>query len=709
MKNSARTTERGSIMLVVVTAVGVLMALTVALFSIVLSSHQEKNAQDGHDTALNVSEMAVEMVAAQIASTALTTSADNQMYGLERGSMTVPFTGQIDGNDYRAELRSAYFTRLNSESPTFMSELEEQRADPTDPLFDVYQLKAASSAVVGPELTLARGAEIVYAIKKNLVVPSALYIDDTSPEIDSDTFEIDGSDHSMEKPETEIKIIRMPYNGTINLPDDIPYPEAGLHSGLFYTNPEDGAEVLVFDDGHEASSTFDGGYFGQDPDDSSALPTEFSRNSPLDLFIRTYADSWGLGTYDHHIFGHQYRNPGHENDGKAFGTVFWQKVHLRDDVTTTDLQNQFLAANPDIAVEYPGLKIDPDGDGIIATEEDFTGDGIKNYERDMDGNGEISMWHRGQWNEDTNGNGQWDNDDFVLGEKIRNFLITTHENEEEHTAGDNDGRYPIIDQFDVRVGWEDLPGYLDWNDWDFDDLILTLELRPQGGGSESNDDWIFAPTYLIPGRGVPAIGCNVPFGQLGLDEARRYDYIHSSLEDSEGNVAPVAGYEACKRLVEPFDCMAFAASYVGGTRAAFEPRGDLVLNTDSLALGGPDDFHTYFIDNQDSFTHQLNAMQIGYGVLVVTGDLTITPPVTWYGAIVVLGNLTIEGRGGTGVHVFGSVMCQGDFSMTGNSYIWYCSEALKRCFRQLSPSVTVYAEKKLWRELSPAEIADLGM
>jgi hypothetical protein len=85
----------------------------------------------------------------------------------------------------------------------------------------------------------------------------------------------------------------------------------------------------------------------------------------------------------------------------------------------------------------------------------------------------------------------------------------------------------------------------------------------------------------------------------------------------------------------------------------------------------------------------------GGGLLIVDGDLDCTGQFTWYGLVLVLGSIRFSG-GGAGIHIYGSVLTQGDLvsqTVGGNADILYSSIALGR-LASLSPYMLVS-----WREL----------
>ncbi len=85
----------------------------------------------------------------------------------------------------------------------------------------------------------------------------------------------------------------------------------------------------------------------------------------------------------------------------------------------------------------------------------------------------------------------------------------------------------------------------------------------------------------------------------------------------------------------------------------------------------------------------------GGGLLIVDGDFDCSGQFLWYGLVLVLGDINFTG-GGSGIHIYGSVLAQGGVSQQvvgGNADVLYSSAALSR-LTSLSPYVVAN-----WREL----------
>ena len=85
----------------------------------------------------------------------------------------------------------------------------------------------------------------------------------------------------------------------------------------------------------------------------------------------------------------------------------------------------------------------------------------------------------------------------------------------------------------------------------------------------------------------------------------------------------------------------------------------------------------------------------GGGLLIVEGNFDCSGTFIWYGAVLVLGDINFTG-GGAGIHIYGTVLCQGGISeqvVGGNADVKYSSAALAR-LAMLSPYVV-----SSWHEL----------
>ena len=115
------------------------------------------------------------------------------------------------------------------------------------------------------------------------------------------------------------------------------------------------------------------------------------------------------------------------------------------------------------------------------------------------------------------------------------------------------------------------------------------------------------------------------------------------------------------------------ASYVENLKAsATEIITEDTTSTDSFGDAG--NFVICYSDTADPYNVQGLKMtsSVGYGILLVEGDLTMSGTFGWYGLILVTGTLTFNG-GGTGINIHGAVLANNTVDMNGNIDIKYDS------------------------------------
>jgi hypothetical protein len=127
--------------------------------------------------------------------------------------------------------------------------------------------------------------------------------------------------------------------------------------------------------------------------------------------------------------------------------------------------------------------------------------------------------------------------------------------------------------------------------------------------------------------------------------------------------------------------------------AAYSAMATIVLSPATYAntlWGGYDDYRVVHCTGDLHTSGQCG----GGGLLIVDGDFDVTGQFIWYGLVIVLGDIKFTG-GGMGIHIYGSVLCQGGVTeqvVGGNADILYSSAALAR-LAALSPYVV-----SSWRE-----------
>ncbi|MBI5468709.1 MAG: polymer-forming cytoskeletal protein, partial [Deltaproteobacteria bacterium] len=98
-----------------------------------------------------------------------------------------------------------------------------------------------------------------------------------------------------------------------------------------------------------------------------------------------------------------------------------------------------------------------------------------------------------------------------------------------------------------------------------------------------------------------------------------------------------------------------------------------------------------FIDNSGGKPVSITGgVPDGEGILIVTGDLTISGNVKWEGLIYVMGTLTISGT----INVEGGIMANNTVTLNGTVTVKYDQEELLEMARQTSTSATM-----LWKRL----------
>jgi hypothetical protein len=111
--------------------------------------------------------------------------------------------------------------------------------------------------------------------------------------------------------------------------------------------------------------------------------------------------------------------------------------------------------------------------------------------------------------------------------------------------------------------------------------------------------------------------------------------------------------------------------------------------------GGASSYVTCYSDTSNPYNVQGLDLRdvIGYGTLLVRGDLTLSGTFTWDGLILVTGTLTFNG-GGTGINVRGAVLANQTVDLNGGIDVRYDSCSINKALS--SQAVT----KLSWREIT---------
>ncbi len=112
-----------------------------------------------------------------------------------------------------------------------------------------------------------------------------------------------------------------------------------------------------------------------------------------------------------------------------------------------------------------------------------------------------------------------------------------------------------------------------------------------------------------------------------------------------------------------------------------------------VSFGTPTDYVSVFSDTtnptNEQGLHLLNVM--GYGILLVEGDLTLGGSFEWNGLVLVTGHLTLAGGGGS-INIRGAILTQGSTVVNGSIDVRYDSCSIDRALSYQSLSVESWKE-----------------
>ncbi len=194
----------GTALIMAMIMVLVSMGVVASLFIVVQVSAQSSEDQSNYLEALETAEIGINKVLADVRSTAVTNNGTDLIAfagaSLEADGYTRIVTGNANSTTYTVRLESAYFAwkTNNDESGNFLREVTQtEREDPNQPVFDLYQITAASGTV--GQYDFRRGIQTVVELRKrNVAIPSALYIDnDPDPVWNGNAWTVSGKDHAM--------------------------------------------------------------------------------------------------------------------------------------------------------------------------------------------------------------------------------------------------------------------------------------------------------------------------------------------------------------------------------------------------------------------------------------------------------------------------------------------------------------------------------
>jgi hypothetical protein len=641
-------------MLLSIVGIGMVMGL----FAIAQRAAKEAEERANYDLALEVAEIGLNRAIGTLRAQA------DSITGWDT-SGSVALTGQAHGIPYTVRVRSAYWAYTNDAAANagFLRDITSTRGDASSEDYDLFEITAVTNHV--GQYDFRRGVRKVVEMKKSSLVaeiPAPLYIDgDPFARIQGSAL-VSGEDHAMRK--TADSIYDMPYDGTLSMQYE--GSSAGLTSGFFMIDP-DGNEVEIF-----ASNEPDAQY-----DDVDMV---FSEGQALTFFSRTYADSWGLGTYDHYA----------EESDPVTGKPWCEREVLEE----TEVNGQRIKKVKYSFEDLPGHRADWDyndieivvwikeetcatcgGTGKI-TCTTCSGSGIDPDRSNKDcptcsGNGWVDC--PDCYHDETT---EWDEmpePDLLTGEPGKPAVA--HAPTEYDPTADPESQTFNADDYDSDYAKEGL--YVNVTDpgqntasWDEDTQYDAMTID---GGSFVDSDHNLNAIRTGDGFDLEALHAE---GKTRDDRA--LDWGRDAFSQSD------------------IDLRAMAAELVGGSADALPGDTDAggavvpvksgVNDYTSIGNGSNvndfgdfEDFDVTYLDVRGSGSGKetLAGQLQGGGVLVVNGDLDITGQMSFAGVVIVLGDVNITG-GGNGSHILGSLLVEGDVKMTGTADILWSQEAVEK-------------------------------
>lgn len=178
----------------------------------------------------------------------------------------------------------------------------------------------------------------------------------------------------------------------------------------------------------------------------------------------------------------------------------------------------------------------------------------------------------------------------------------------------------------------------------------------------SGQDWDPATDTVVPGS------AEVP----GIITTENPDNIKGELKtNQQNNVDGSGGEPSVTNSPVDLDLRKLFDEYAG-----YADRTLPAATYSNVTWGGYDDYEITVIQGD---LHGSGSV-VGGGILLVDGNMSCSGQMLWYGLVVVLGDMDFTG-GGSGIHIFGSLLVEGNVSqqvVSGNADIKYSSEALSR-------------------------------
>jgi Tfp pilus assembly protein PilX len=135
-----------------------------------------------------------------------------------------------------------------------------------------------------------------------------------------------------------------------------------------------------------------------------------------------------------------------------------------------------------------------------------------------------------------------------------------------------------------------------------------------------------------------------------------------------------------------------------GTVESMKSGANVIITTDETGttFGSASNYVTCYSDTSNPYNNQGLKLTdcIGYGTLLVKGDLKMSGTFTWDGLILVTGTLTFNGGGATGINIQGAVLANQTVDLNGGVNVTYNSCSVNNALS--SQPVT----KLSWREIT---------
>jgi len=160
---------------------------------------------------------------------------------------------------------------------------------------------------------------------------------------------------------------------------------------------------------------------------------------------------------------------------------------------------------------------------------------------------------------------------------------------------------------------------------------------------------------VVPTQGASAVDCNTPQGWNNIQGSGAVPSISPATVDID--------LEAVYDIYEGMADISY-----NGTQ----------MNPITSGWGTMDDYKIVCVKGGDLHLSGVNG---GGGILLVEGDIMISGQFTWYGIVICLANVEFTG-GGSGIHIYGGVMTQGNISssgsVSGNADVLYSSSTIAK-------------------------------